>query len=226
MTMLAKTSHYNDYLVEARRGHRPQLNNLRQHAREGLTLTESNRRCQALQEYCDIGLSWLDMLGQLDLPSTIRLDRERTHDLIFLNIVTHASSLSATAAETYPTAASTTFFHEMVVLPPAYFAASFATDHEVRTRAMALMRRTAPLDPNTQPQLYTTIVPFEPIKIMEKDDGHQDMFQAHCVRYSRVNYVSTLSENRDGLTAGPGARDIKPLLLKSSNLLTTQPGHQ
>ena len=128
-------------------------------------------RCQALQEYCDIGLSWLDML-------TREMHVQPDASIDFLITVLRQTSLIESRAETlYTAAASTTFFHEMIISPSAYFVAIFARNQELRAQALALMRRKAHVNHNSQ--LHAIVTSLDCAAIAEKDIALKNMFRVY-----------------------------------------------
>lgn len=94
---------------------------------------ESIHRVQALREYCDISLAWLDSLS-----STTNSHQDAAEYLA--DLLNRTRTIEAQAHLLYPSAASTTFFHHMVILPAAYLVTVFATNTELRADALALMR--------------------------------------------------------------------------------------
>jgi len=93
----------------------------------------SSHRVQALREYCDISLAWLDSLS-----NTALLHQDAAEYLA--EVLMRTSSIEAQAHLFYPIAASTTFFHQMAILPAAYLVAVFATNAGLRADALALMK--------------------------------------------------------------------------------------
>ena len=130
----------------------------------------SVRRIQALEDYCEIGLTWLDSLS-----NTAHLRQGASEFLTYLLQLT--KTLDAQAHVLYPAAASSTFFHEVVILPSAYLVAVFAADAEFRADALALMKWKIGHTPNVQ--LHAMVMSLEGGNMNSTEPPFTNMFQVY-----------------------------------------------
>lgn len=108
-------------------------------------VTDPAQRCRinAILEYCDIGIGWLQL--------TAMAAASAYNCASFLtSVLDHLEWLSQTASHTYPAASQTRYFEVMTITPVAYFAAVFAPNAELRNQALRMIDYPALESPKTQ----------------------------------------------------------------------------
>lgn len=91
-------------------------------------------KCQALREYCNIGIYWLNVLGQLT-------DQSPDEENFLQVILDETNEMKSSAHVRYPTAAKTTYFDSFIIGPPAYFLTIFTKSASMRLEALQLLRK-------------------------------------------------------------------------------------
>jgi len=127
-------------------------------------------KIKALRDYCDIGLAWLDSLS-----NSTHLQEDSTEMLA--NILNHAKTIEAQAHLLYPTAASTNYFHQMAILPPAYLVVAFAPNADLRADALKLTRWKTKYAPDTQ--LHAIVISLELGYVESTDPPLKNMSQVY-----------------------------------------------
>lgn len=90
----------------------------------------NSRKRNALVEYCDICLSWLGLMDSVFQSPCISAQGH------LQRVFNHTQGLVLNGSTLYPTASSTTFFHEMVVTPSAYLVALLVSPGPIKEQSL------------------------------------------------------------------------------------------
>lgn len=113
--------------------------------------TNELQQNDVLEDYCTLGLQWLDLMRQIANPIP------RGSWSVLEMILSQLTLCKFRASVSYPAAVRTTFFHQMAILPLAYMVAVFANNNDVRNRALLLMDCSLVQSPYTQ--LHAVLLP-------------------------------------------------------------------
>lgn len=148
--------------------------------RTGHDQVQSSRR-QALHDYCNVGLYWLDVMADLAHSCSDELD--------FLQVLLESTKkLCVTAPTICPTAASTTFFHSFAIYPIAFFVTIFSRDPRLKSEALAILNERT--HHNSMPHLLALVRKTEQHTSNHADDADMSgVFQIHHGSKDQELYV-------------------------------------
>lgn len=127
-------------------------------------------RPSALKDYCNIALSWIDLLA-----NTSHLSCNTSVE--FLNLILqHTRAIESQSDTLYPHAASTTFSHEIIVRPPAYLVAVFAPNTHLRATALAMLGQTKA---GSNTRLHAIVMSLEGAIVDSADSAFENMVQVY-----------------------------------------------